>query len=91
MSVISSLAKFTNIDEPARWPSGAHSRPSGRRSVRAQLCHAQRTSCYSDVAGAREIGTSRWSAGRQSPLDEFAGMCGFYIQAIINAFDDRRP
>jgi multidrug efflux pump subunit AcrA (membrane-fusion protein) len=35
MSVISSLAKFTNIEEPARRPRGAHSRPNGRRSVRA--------------------------------------------------------
>ena len=29
-SAISSPAKFTNKDEPARWPSGAPSRPSGR-------------------------------------------------------------
>ena len=36
MSVISSLAKFTNIDEPVRWPSGAHSGPNGRRSVGAR-------------------------------------------------------
>ena len=35
MSVISSLAEFTNKDEPARWPSGAHSRPNGRRLVKA--------------------------------------------------------
>jgi hypothetical protein len=29
MSVISSLAKFTNKDGPALWPSGAHSQPMG--------------------------------------------------------------
>jgi putative transposase len=50
MSVISSLAKFTNADEPARWASGAHSRPNGLPLGQGALCHAQRTSCYSDVA-----------------------------------------
>jgi len=39
-SAISSLAKLTNKDEPARWPRGAPSRPNGRLGPGA-LRHTQ--------------------------------------------------
>jgi hypothetical protein len=54
MSVISSLAEFTNKDEPARWPSGAPSRrpPLGQGVLR----HTHRTSRYSDVAQPGQAG-----------------------------------
>ena len=41
-SAISSLAKSTNKDEPAHWPSGALSRPNGRLGL-GVLRHAQTT------------------------------------------------
>src|SRR5208337_3152571 len=48
-SAISSLAKLTRNDEPARWPSGAPSRPSGRLGL-GVLRHTQATCRYSDKA-----------------------------------------
>ena len=46
-SAISSLAKFTNKDEPARWLSGASSQSNGRLGL-GLLRHTQTTSRYSD-------------------------------------------
>src|SRR5271157_3859469 len=48
-SAISSLAKLTRNDEPARWPSGAPSRPNGRLGL-GVLRHTQTTGRYSDRA-----------------------------------------
>src|ERR1700686_1253424 len=48
-SAISSLAKFTNKDEPARWLSGASSQPNGRLGL-GLLRPTQPTSRYSDEA-----------------------------------------
>ena len=48
-SAISSPAKLTNKDEPARWPSGAPSRPDGRWGL-GVLRATQTTGRYSDKA-----------------------------------------
>src|SRR5271166_2058970 len=53
-SAISSLAKFTNKDEPAPWPSGAPSGPNGRFGL-GVLRHAETTCRYSDKAGRRAV------------------------------------
>jgi hypothetical protein len=48
-NAISSPAKFTNKDEPARWPSGASSQPNGRLAL-GVLRHPHTTWGYSDKA-----------------------------------------
>jgi DNA replication protein DnaC len=48
-NAISSPAKFTNKDEPARWPSGASSQPNGRSGL-GVLRRPHTTWGYSDKA-----------------------------------------
>ena len=51
-SAISSLAKLTNKDEPARWPNGAPSRPPGSSSRRERIPTAPlRSRLFSTPAG----------------------------------------
>ena len=65
-SAISSPAKFTNKDEPARWPSGASSQPNGRSGL-GVLRHQHTTWGYSDkaLAAAKAIGDDGDRASEQ--------------------------
>jgi CRISPR associated protein Cas1 len=48
-NIYRSPTKFTNKDEPARWPSGASSQPNGRSGL-GVLRHPHTTWGYSDKA-----------------------------------------
>ncbi len=59
-----SPAKFTNKDEPARWPSGAPSRPNRRLGLRV-LRPTQTTCRCSDKARWLVIDCGTWLTGRK--------------------------
>src|SRR5271166_828413 len=64
-SAISSPAKLTNKDEPARWPSGAPSRPDGRWGL-GVLRATQTSGRYSDKAFSTKPGRGEETAAAGS-------------------------
>jgi hypothetical protein len=82
-NAISSPAKFTNKDGPARWPSGASSQPTGRLAL-GVLRHPHTTWGYSDKAAARV------EAAAERAMEIGARTYGS-VKSILDNKLDRRP
>src|SRR5271166_6176840 len=83
-SAISSLARFTNKDEPARWPSGAPSRPSGRLGL-GVLRHTQATCRYSDKAAKTAGAAHKASRGGTNSAKVLSAGAPFLSLAVVLA------